>query len=418
MCVSRLRCTVSACTGTTALVFILWACQTWPPMSRAQDAAKTPEAKKEAPDEKTIRALIAQLGDASFQVREAAGKRLVSIGEPAFDPLEKTVRESTDPEVRDAADLLIKEISKGLFSQVRRFEGRHEGKETWVTRIVVTPDGRRAVSVGSDALRCWDLASGKQIASFDSKGIESWGLAISADGKKAIAGSHNNEVRVCDLTTGKEIATFMGHTGSVWGVALSRDGKQAISAGGDRIIRVWDVPTGQELRTFERADDDIRCLARLPDGKLIATGHFAGDSEPGVVRLWNFETGKEIREMRGHKEAVTSVAFAPNGKTLVSTSWDKSVRLWDVATGKELKSFLGHTNVAECAVFTSDGSRLVSSGNIFNPSLRIWDVATGKQLFESAPVRDGFFCVATVPNSRQCVSAGRDGVVRLWQWKR
>jgi WD40 repeat protein len=92
-------------------------------------------------------------------------------------------------------------------------------------------------------------------------------------------------------------------------------------------------------------------------------------------------------------------------------------QLTGVATGKELKSFLGHADVAECAAFTSDGKRIISSGNIFNPSLRIWDVATGKQLFESEPVRDGFFCVATLPNS-QCVSAGRDGVIRLWQWKR
>jgi hypothetical protein len=161
MCACKPRSIVTACTGVAAFVLILWTCHTWAPMSRAQDAAKTPEAKKEAQDEKAIRALIAQLGDASFQVREAAGNRLVSIGEPAFDPLEKTERESTDPEVRYSTGLLIKEISKGLFSQARGFEGHHEGKQTWVTRIAVTPDGRRAVSAGSDALRCWDLASGK-----------------------------------------------------------------------------------------------------------------------------------------------------------------------------------------------------------------------------------------------------------------
>ena len=157
----------------------------------------------------------------------------------------------------------------------------------------------------------------------------------------------------------------------------------------------------------------------MPDGKLVATGHFAGNKDPGIIRLWNFETGKEVRgKRRGHREPVTSVAFAPDGKTLVSASWDRTVRVWDVATGKELKCFLGHSDVVECAAFSADGKRVISSGNIFTPSLRVWDVATGKQLFETDPVRDGFFGVAALPDGRQCVTAGRDGVVRLWQWKR
>ena len=79
---------------------------------------------------------------------------------------------------------------------------------------------------------------------------------------------------------------------------------------------------------------------------------------------------------------------------------------------------LSENKYAEGAAFTSDGKRIVSCGNIFNPTLRVWDVETGTQLYESAIVADGFFAVATLPNSRQCVSAGRDGIVRLWQWKR
>jgi WD40 repeat protein len=381
----------------------------------AQDTVKVVEAKKTSADE--MRALIAQLGNPSFSEREAADKRLASIGEPAWELLEAAILGAKDPEVRYRAGLLMQRIGKGMFSQTRRFEGHQGGNNPFVTRVVVTRDGRRAVSVGSDALRSWDLATGKQLATFDErKGAYCWGLALSADGTRVIAGCHGQQAHVFDVATGKKVRSLLGHTAPVWGVALSPDGKQALTGGGDTTVRVWDVDSGQQLRAFQGGVEEVRCLDRF--GTRVVTGHFSGNDQPGTVRLWDFESGKEIRAMHGHKESVTSVAFSPDGKTLVSASWDTTVRLWDVAGGKELWCLEGHSNRVEYAGFTPDGKRVVSCGNAANPSLRLWDVATGRQLFETDTVKGGFFCVAALPDGRHCVSAGGDGVIRLWQWKR
>ena len=51
----------------------------------AQEAGQKSPAKKDAPDEAKIRALIAQLGDDSFDKREAAEKSLAAVGLPAFE---------------------------------------------------------------------------------------------------------------------------------------------------------------------------------------------------------------------------------------------------------------------------------------------------------------------------------------------
>src|SRR5437868_4965206 len=98
------------------LIAVLWASHSLPHRAMGQNAAKTSEAKNDVPDAKAIRALVAQLGDSSFELREAAAKRLRAIGEPALDLLEKSALESTDPEVRYSAGLLVGAISKGLFS--------------------------------------------------------------------------------------------------------------------------------------------------------------------------------------------------------------------------------------------------------------------------------------------------------------
>jgi hypothetical protein len=382
------------------------------------DPNKETPAKKDVASEQTIRDLIKQLGDDVYDKREAADKRLEAIGEPAVPLLQKAAQENPDAEVRERAAALVKRLGNALFTQIRRFEGHAGGEAPWLTRVAVTPDGRLAVSVGTDALRCWDLATGKQDIVLERKGTYCWGFAISADGKRVIAGCAGKQAHVFDLTTGKRVQRFTNHKGAVWGVALTADGKQAISGGDDRTIRVWEVDSGKEIRTFKGVVDNIRCLALSTNGKLVATGHFTGDDQPAPVRVWDFATGTELRACHGHREAITSVAFSPDGKSLLSTSWDTTVRLWDVATGKELKCFEGHTNRAEYAAFTPDGKRIVSSGNAYDSTLRLWDVASGKQLLQTEVVPGGLWGVAVLPDGRHCVSAGGDSVVRLWQWKR
>ncbi len=411
--------------ATMGLTFLLLTNQAFPRRAWGQDPPKGPmekkdaDGKKEPADEKSIRALIAQLGDNSFDKREDADKQLAAIGEPALSLLEKTSRDNSDAEVRYRAGQLILTINKGMFTQIRQF-GVHEGKSLpKASRVVVTLDGRRAISIGGDALLCWDVADGKRSVTFDPRsGQMCWAFAMSADGTRIIAGCHGKTVYVFDVATGKKVKTMTGHTAAVWGVALTADGKQAITGGGDKTIKVWDVASGKELRAFEGVVEELRCLALSPDGKIVAAGHFGGTGEPATLRLWDFASGKEIRALKGHQKEISWVAFSPDGKTLASTSFDTTVRLWDVATGKELKVLEGHTNWVECAAFTPDGKRLISCGNNQSPTLKIWDVASGKLILESEPVPGGFHGVAMLPDGRHCVTVGRDGSVRLWQWKR
>ena len=103
---------------------------------------------------------------------------------------------------------------------------------------------------------------------------------------------------------------------------------------------------------------------------------------------------------------------------MLSSSFDKSVRLWDVAGGKLLKTLEGHTDRVEGATFSLDGKRIISVGNQDNPVLVMWDVATGALLYQTASTGAGLLDVAVLPDGRQCLTCGKDGLVRLWEWKR
>jgi WD40 repeat protein len=45
------------------------------------------------------------------------------------------------------------------------------------------------------------------------------------------------------MDTGQEVRTLAGHSGSVRGVALSADGRRAVSASADNTLKVWDAET-------------------------------------------------------------------------------------------------------------------------------------------------------------------------------
>jgi len=246
----------------------------------------------DAVDEQTIRDLIKELGDDSFDKREAAEKRLKTIGEPALELLRKAAHEALDAEIRLRAEGLVRIIESSRFSLVQRLDGHIAGNWPWATRLALTPDGKRAVSAGFDGLRVWDLATGKQILVFGESKNGYWSVAVSGDGRRVIAGNNDRTAYVYELKTGKLVQALTGHTGEIWGGVLSADGKLAVSGAWDQSLRVWDVESGKQVRAFEGVRGHVRCLALSPDGKFVAAGHFDNLNGPGVVRLWDMEKGK------------------------------------------------------------------------------------------------------------------------------
>jgi hypothetical protein len=221
--------------GVAALLLALLAIPVAQNSARAQDAAKAPETKKDPTDEKSIRALIMQLGDDSFETRDAADKRLAAIGEAALELLQKAAKESADAEVRERAGQLVQRIESQFFREVLAVPGH---QNTWATRIAVTPDGTRVVSTGFDGMRLWDAKTGKAVLTYHT-GSAFWSMAVAPDGSQVIAGGNDTIARVFELVTGKELRQLKGHRGPIWGAALFAGNKRAVTGGWDKSLRLW-----------------------------------------------------------------------------------------------------------------------------------------------------------------------------------
>jgi uncharacterized protein (TIGR03067 family) len=91
-------------------------------------AALRGESGKSTVDDK-IDALIKQLGDDSFAKREAASKKLETIGQPALAALRRAARSSDDAEIQHRAKVIIRAISARAWKeQSRKWQGPWEAE--------------------------------------------------------------------------------------------------------------------------------------------------------------------------------------------------------------------------------------------------------------------------------------------------
>jgi WD40 repeat protein len=73
------------------------------------------------------------------------------------------------------------------------------GHTSWINEVVVTSDGKKAISVSDDnTLKVWDLESGRKMVEFTGDGaIDS--IALLPDGRTIIAGETSGRVHFLRL---------------------------------------------------------------------------------------------------------------------------------------------------------------------------------------------------------------------------
>jgi serine/threonine protein kinase/WD40 repeat protein len=311
--------------------------------------------------------------------------------------------------------------------EVRRFEGHTEP----VHGLAVSADGARAVT-GSwgKTVRVWDVARGKELRYFcvrDPTGQANHAIycvALSPDGHLALAGSRHGTVWLWDVETGEERARCavpvhrsMGATA----LAFSLDGQYALVAGADGVARLWRVSPWKEVRRLEHShrpepsDKNVWSVCFSPDGRQALTVGAPDKGEKGgEICIWDLHSGAEVRRFNGHEHGVWCAVFSPCGRFVLSGGGDAMVRLWDAGTGKELRRFPGHTAEVLCVAFSPDGRQALSSGG--DRTIRLWDVEKGTELHRFFDrERLSSWRVAFVPRSRQALSGNYQGTVRLWQ---
>jgi len=132
----------------------------------------------------------------------------------------------------------------------------------------------------------------------------------------------------------------------------------------------------------------------------------------------NGETGDWVGTFQGHKGAVWSARLNSTATQAITGSADYSVKYWDALTGNCLHTF-NHSKIVKTVDFSPD-DKLVSTAGVEKP-IRIFDLGNlaGEPLHtlegHTDTVKTVLWAPPTAPYT--LVSAGGDGVIRIWDLK-
>ncbi|HZV02395.1 MAG TPA: WD40 repeat domain-containing protein [Planctomycetota bacterium] len=238
------------------------------------------------------------------------------------------------------------------------------GTEAAVADIAIA--GSRVITLCAQGVaRTWDLDSGELLRSFDPD--EPGGVfEISRDAKFAILsyvntsdeGTKSCGLAVRDLSGGGTVKSLEQQTSDMTFLALSPDGKLALAANADLTVGVWDVKRLKLLRSLPGHLTPTCALAFTPDGKRAWTA-----STSGTVKIWEVATGDLLRTFEAHAQSVSGIAFSPDGSLAVTSGMGGSVTLWDVAKVEPLDriSIATSEDTAFALAFPENGRFLVGT---------------------------------------------------------
>ncbi len=236
-------------------------------------------------------------------------------------------------------------------------------------------------------------------------------LAVAADtsGSFVAVGGLNGIVRIYSVADGTTLGSLITDSlSSVRALAISpRNDRIAVAYDGG-MIRMWDL-TNDSLIWKKNSGSTAYTVSWQPSGATFATGH-----ADQLIRIWDQTNGTIVRTLSGHQSAVFSLRYSYAGTSLVSGSADQSLKIWNSATGAEIKTIpTAHTGTVNSVTFVHSGDSLVVSAGS-DGLIRIWQVTTGKNIATlSGNINNATALIS--PDLLSIISVGNDGAVKLWK---
>jgi WD40 repeat protein len=280
----------------------------------------------------------------------------------------------------------------GIAHWARRFDGTivtfgHEGE----IRAWTLPDARDRslrshsgpvahvaysahglVTAGSDGdVRVWppDEHEDDRLVSDENDPVVTF--AVAPRGDRVAIGRANGDVAITELGGNK--ATALAQTGQVFGVAWDREGRRLAIAGRSGGVDVVDTMTGETSLEIREPDAyRVRAAHFSRGGRVLATVGWVDD---GIVwiRMFDARTGALQEKHPVEATGVEAAAFSHDDRYVAINSFERTVLVWDRHSG--VRTFGKHAGQVGGVDISPDSSRLITAGT--DGVVKLWDLASG-----------------------------------------
>ena len=298
-----------------------------------------------------------------------------------------------------------------------------EGHQDRVVSVAFSPDGKTAITRGSDqTVRARDRYERKELSRIEIPQKKLKAFGISSDGKILATGGEDGVIRLWDTRTGHEQRIIQRILRPSWrlpfhpteGTLFPRRRRAITQA------RLWEVSTGKELWARPKSSGWMHRVAFSANGDVLAFAGYGFCFRKSATGTPLLEVdGSKVLPERNHfnqeQKLFQTLAYAPNGR-MIAAGYDNNVRLWETATGGERLTLVTQVGEVLAVAFSPNGKILASAAK--EGTIQLWDTVNGIELGRVVGHRGSVLSLAFSADGTTMASASSDTTVLFWDVKR
>ena len=154
-------------------------------------------------------------------------------------------------------------------------------------------DGKKLITARWGWAVVWDASTGRELRrletiEFAGHGIAADGVALNADGTRAVTTYLPGRVQLWNAESGARVGPEFGEAAASFTSVVFAAGGRLLLAGHHDLSGLWDIESGRQVLALEAWEpggfQDPPAVAISPDGKCVAAG-FASDGFTGIWRI-------------------------------------------------------------------------------------------------------------------------------------